>query len=146
MWTEWRLDGNEPFFIFSHDALRTVSNTAWAKRLSFSPKPERWSCEISQGMSDFDTCQFILIRIVYTTDRLVSIFVQDLMWHMTSAYMYWVYGRSAFVRYVITKLFTKFSYPSCSTARASRARAPLLKSYLQISFRSLKKEIDGCIN
>ena len=80
------------------------------------------------------------------TDRLVSIFEQDLMWLLTSAYMNWVYGRSAFVRYVITKLFTKFSYPWCSAARAWRARAPLLKSYLQISFRSLKKEIDGCID
>ena len=31
MWTKRRSDANEPFFIFPHDALRTVSNTAWVR-------------------------------------------------------------------------------------------------------------------
>ena len=40
-----------------------------------------------QQMCDFDSCQLNLIRMAYTTDRLVSIFVQAVMWHLTSPYM-----------------------------------------------------------
>ena len=32
-----------------------------------------------QQMCDFDSCQLNLTRMAYITDRLVSIFVQDLM-------------------------------------------------------------------
>ena len=49
------------------------------KTTSFSSEPARWSCDNCQWMSDFDSCQFILIRMAYITDRLVSIIVQDLM-------------------------------------------------------------------
>ena len=50
-------------------------------------KAARWSCDNFQQMCDFDSCQLNLIRMAYTTDRLVSIFVQDVMWHLTSPYM-----------------------------------------------------------
>ena len=85
-------------------------------------------------MSDFESCQFILIQMAYVTDRLVSIIEQDLMGHLTSAYMWWVYGRSAFVRYVITKFSRIDSLPSSLThgaplrareARESSAITPL---------------------
>ena len=66
-------------------------------------------------MSDFDSCQFILIRMAYVTDRPVSIFEKDVMWHLTSAYMQWVYGRSAFVRYVMTKFSRMDSLPNFLT-------------------------------
>ena len=40
MWTERRSEADEPFLIFSHDALWTVSNTAWVhpKQTNFCPE------------------------------------------------------------------------------------------------------------
>ena len=38
-----------------------------------SSEPARWSCDSCQRMSDFDSCQFTLIRMAYINDRLVSI-------------------------------------------------------------------------
>ena len=84
MWTERRLDANEPFFIFFPWCPSDPVQHRLGRTTSFSPKPERWSCDNSQEMSDFDNCRFILIRMAYITDRLVSMFAQDLMWHLTS--------------------------------------------------------------
>ena len=56
------------------------------KTTSFSSEPARLSCDICQRMSDFDSCQFILIWMADITDRLGSTSEQDLMWHLTSAY------------------------------------------------------------
>ena len=44
----------------------------------------------------------------------LAISVQDLMWHLTSACMWWVYGRS-FVHYVITKFSRMDSLPNFFT-------------------------------
>ena len=67
----------------------------------------------------------ILIRMAYITERLV----QDLLCHLTSAYMKCVYGWAG-VRYVITKFSLIDSLPNFlptmpRSARFARSRAPL---------------------
>ena len=68
----------------------------------------------------------ILIRMAYITERLV----QDLLCHLTSAYMKCVYGWAG-VRYVITKfslidsLPNFFTHDASQSARFARAKAPL---------------------
>ena len=99
------------------------------KTTSFSSEPARWSCDNCQRVSDFDSCQFILIRMAYVTDRPVSIFEQAVMWHLTSGYMQWVYGgrRSYatswqnFLGWIVYQIFLW-----CSAACTLRARAPLI--------------------
>ena len=79
-----------------------------------------------QQMPDFDSCQFILIRTAYIADRLVSICARSNATFDIS--LYEVDVRSAFGRRLRHNQifsdgwFTKFSYPWCSAALASRAR------------------------
>ena len=91
------------------------------KTTSLLSEPARWSYDNCQWMSDFDSCQFI-VRKAYITNGLESIFVQDLMWHLTLAYMYRVYGRSALVRYFITKFSRMDSLPNFLTHGAPLPR------------------------
>ena len=49
--------------------------------------------DICQQMPDFDSCQFIFIRMAYIMTGYCQ-FVQDLMWHLTSAYIWCTYGQA----------------------------------------------------
>ena len=86
-----------------------------------SPEPARWSCDNCQRMSDFDSCQSNRTHTDGLHNWKASQVVQDLLWHLTSAYMNcvygWVYGRAC-VRYVITKFSRMDSLPNFVTRGA----------------------------
>ena len=66
-------------------------------------------------MSDFDSCQFMLIRMVfYNWQAGVNICARSNV-TLDTSYMWWVYGQSAFVRYVITKFSRMDSLPNFLT-------------------------------
>ena len=88
--------------------------TCRGKTTSLSSEPAGRSCDGCQRMPNFDSCQFIFVQMAYITDRVVSIFVQDLLWHLTSAY-----GRS-FGRSQTSKLsFTRIHWAPHARAKAS---------------------------
>ena len=65
-------------------------------------EPARWSCDNCQGMSDFDSCQSNRTHMDGLHNWKASQVGQDLLWHLTSAYMRCVYGWAG-GRYVITR-------------------------------------------
>ena len=95
------------------------------KTTGLSSEPARWSCDNCQRMSDFDSCQSNRTHTDGLQNWKASQVVQDLLWHLTSAYMKCVYGWTG-VRYVITKFSRIDSLPNFVThgapLRALRAR------------------------
>ena len=103
------------------------------KTTDLSSEPARWSCDNCQGMSDFESCQSNRTHTDGVHNWKASQAVQDLLWHLTSAYTRSVYGWAG-VRYVITKFSRKDSYQILlpmvlRCARFEHARAPLLASW-----------------
>ena len=74
----------------------------------------RCSCNNCQRMSDFDSCQSNRTHTDGLHNWKASQIVQDLLWHLTSAYMKCVYGWAG-VHYVITKFSRMDSLPSFVT-------------------------------
>ena len=62
------------------------------KTTGLSPEPARWWCDNCQLMSDFDNCQWNRTHTDGLHNWKASQVVQDLLWHLTSAYMECVYG------------------------------------------------------
>ena len=77
-------------------------------------------------MSDFDSCQSNRTHTDGLHNWKASQVVQDLLWHLTSAYMKCVYGRAG-VRYVITKFSRMDSLPNFLTYGAPQARASCVR-------------------
>ena len=84
---DWQPCPVKVWFHFYVDKCDILYQLMCGGKISLWNEPARWPCDNFQQMSDFDSCQLNLIRMAYTTDRLVSIFVQDVMWHLTSPYM-----------------------------------------------------------
>ena len=113
------------------------------KTTYLSYEPARWSCDYCQRMSDFDSCQFILIRMAYK----VLISPRCDSWHQLT-WSVCTGGRTLRHNQIFSDgWFTKFSYPWCSAnARFARARAPLqiqkyiankkiIKNYAQMKYK-----------
>ena len=66
-------------------------------------------------MSDFDSCQFMLIRMVFYNWQASANICARSNVTLDTSYMWWVYGQSAFVRYVITKFSRMDSLPNFLT-------------------------------
>ena len=96
-----------------------------SKTTGLSSEPVRWSCDNCQRMSDFDSCQSNRTHRDGLHNWKASQVVQDLLWHLTSAYMRCVYGWAG-VRYVITKFSRMDSLPNFVThgSPLSALRAP----------------------
>ena len=74
-----------------------------------------------QRMSDFDSCQFIFLRMAYLAERLMSICARSNILHLTSAYMKCTGGRVG-VRYVIAKcslIDYQIFLPRCSAIKTN---------------------------
>ena len=95
------------------------------KTTGLSSEPARWSCDNCQRMSDFDSCQSNRTHTDGLHNWKASQVVQDLLWHLTLAYMRCVYGWAG-VRYVMTKFSRMDGLPNFVThgapVRALRAR------------------------
>ena len=95
-------------------------------------------------MSDFDSCQSNRTHTDGLQNWKASQVVQDLWWHLTSAYMKGMYGWAG-VRYVITKFSRMDSLPKFvahgAPLRALRAGAPLWRKL--VPCQSQKKV--GCL-
>ena len=96
------------------------------KTTGLSSEPARWSCGNCQRMSDFDSCQSNRTHTDGLHNWKASQVVQDLLWHLTSAYMKCVYGW-ADVRYVITKFSRMDSLPNFLTYGAPQACASCMR-------------------
>ena len=96
------------------------------KTTGLSSEPARWSCDNCQRMSDFDSCQSNRTHTDGLQNWKASQVVQDLFWHLTSAYLKCVYRGAGGVRYVITKFSRMDSLPNFVThgtvLRSPRAR------------------------
>ena len=93
------------------------------KSTGLSSEPARWSCDYCQRMSDFDICQFILIRMAYKvliSPRSNVTF--DISLHEVCV--------RVGVRYVITKFSRMDSLPNFLTHGASRERELRYQRYL----------------
>ena len=122
--------------------------TCRGKRTSLSFEPAGGSCDGCQRMPNFDSCQFIFVRMAYITDRVVSIFVQDLLWHLTSAYgrsfgrtqtkfsrIYWAPHARAKASLIIKLQFNYFLTFALSVGPFSwAAKQHLLKSIAEYMF------------
>ena len=86
------------------------------KTTRLSSEPARWSCDYCQRMSDFDICQFILIRMAYK----VLISPRSNVTFNISVHKVCV---RVGVRYVITKFFRMDSLPNFLSHGAPLARA-----------------------
>ena len=82
------------------------------KTTDLSSEPARWSCDYCRRMSDFDSCQFILIRMAYKVSPRCDI------WHQLT----WSVCRVC-VGYVITKFSRMDSLPNLLTHGAPQPRA-----------------------
>ena len=97
------------------------------KTTGLSSEPARWSCDYCQQMSDFDSCQFIIIRMAYK----VLISPRCDIWHQLT----WSVCTVG-VRYVITKFSRMDSLPNFLTHGAPQARASLRR----------RRECQNCIH
>ena len=82
-------------------------------------------------MSDFDSCQFNRTHTGGLHKWKASQVVQDLLWHLTSAYMKCVYGW-AYAFYVITKFSRIDSLPNFVTHGAALESSAIINNQVEV--------------
>ena len=102
-----------------------------AKTTGLSSEPAKWSCDNCQRMSDFDSCQSNRTHTGGLHKWKASQVVQDLLWHLTSAYMKCVYGW-AYAFYVITKFSRIDSLPNFVTHGAALESSAIINNQVEV--------------
>ena len=96
-----------------------------------SSEPTRWSCDNCQRMSDFDSCQSNRTHTDGLHNWKASQVVQDLLWHLTSAYIKCVYGwayATSQPNFLVWIVYQNLLPTVLRCACFVRVRAPLLMS------------------
>ena len=94
-------DGLTPYFLFFSIFLFLCFPNLWTWQL-MQAKYFRQHGYKNLFLFPFSSLLTRSLSLLYKTQVAIH-FPAKITWHLASAYMKWVYGRSAFVRYVITK-------------------------------------------